>query len=103
MAIAEMYTRSYLEDMRALNVIPPDIQPRAAGHILHGSDRLRQVNLQSAKDVKLQADLESQQEGERRLDQSLLELVATSFIAGFTIVFGMAALSLAHAAERRGK
>jgi cysteinyl-tRNA synthetase len=33
MQIAEMYTRSYLEDMRSLNVIPPDIQPRAAGHI----------------------------------------------------------------------
>lgn len=33
MQIAEMYTRSYLRDMDALNVIPPDIQPRAAGHI----------------------------------------------------------------------
>ncbi len=33
MAIAETYTRSYLADMRALNVVPPDIQPRAAGHI----------------------------------------------------------------------
>ncbi|WP_265111569.1 formate/nitrite transporter family protein [Halosolutus halophilus] len=31
-------------------------------------------------------------EGERRLNQSLLELAATSFIAGFTIVFGIAAL-----------
>lgn len=28
------------------------------------------------------------EEGERRLDQSRLELAATSFIAGFTIVFG---------------
>jgi cysteinyl-tRNA synthetase len=33
MQIAEMYTRSYLQDMDALNVMPPDIQPRAAGHI----------------------------------------------------------------------
>jgi formate/nitrite transporter FocA (FNT family) len=33
-------------------------------------------------------------EGERRLDQSLLELMATSFIAGFTIVFGIAALGV---------
>lgn len=33
MQIAEMYTRSYLQDMDSLNVIPPDIQPRAAGHI----------------------------------------------------------------------
>ncbi|WP_132057222.1 formate/nitrite transporter family protein [Halorussus amylolyticus] len=37
-------------------------------------------------------------EGERRLDQSLLELVSTSFIAGFTIVFGMAALGIVEAA-----
>jgi cysteinyl-tRNA synthetase len=33
MAVAEMYGRSYMEDMKALNVLPPDIQPRAAGHI----------------------------------------------------------------------
>lgn len=32
------------------------------------------------------------EEGERRLDQSLLEPVSTSFIAGFTIVFGIVAL-----------
>jgi formate/nitrite transporter FocA (FNT family) len=38
------------------------------------------------------------EEGERRLDQSLLELVATSFIAGFTVVFGVVALGLVHAA-----
>ncbi len=36
-------------------------------------------------------------EGERRLDQSLLELVATGFIAGFTIVFGVVALGIVHA------
>lgn len=36
-------------------------------------------------------------EGERRLDQSLVELVATSFIAGFTIVFGIAALGIVRA------
>jgi cysteinyl-tRNA synthetase len=33
MQIAEMYGRSYQEDMQALNVLPPDIQPRATGHI----------------------------------------------------------------------
>lgn len=37
-------------------------------------------------------------EGKRRLDQSLLELVATSFIAGFTIIFGTVALAITHAA-----
>lgn len=38
------------------------------------------------------------EEGERRLDQSLLELVSTGFIAGFTIIFGIVALGIAHAA-----
>jgi cysteinyl-tRNA synthetase len=33
MQIAERYTRSYLEDMSALGVLPPDIAPRATGHI----------------------------------------------------------------------
>lgn len=36
-------------------------------------------------------------EGERRLDQSLLELVSNGFIAGFTIVFGIIALGVTHA------
>lgn len=36
-------------------------------------------------------------EGERRLDQSRVELVSTSFIAGFTIVFGIVAQGIAHA------
>lgn len=34
------------------------------------------------------------EEGRRRLDQTLLELTATGFIAGFTIVFGIAALGI---------
>ncbi|PSP78427.1 transport [Halobacteriales archaeon QS_1_68_20] len=33
-------------------------------------------------------------EGQRRLDQPLLELVSTSFIAGFTFVFGVVALGI---------
>lgn len=37
------------------------------------------------------------EEGKRRLDQSLLELVSNGFIAGFTIVFGIAALAIVHA------
>ena len=36
-------------------------------------------------------------EGQRRLDQSLLELISTAFIAGFTIVFGIIALGVTHA------
>ncbi|MFC7194011.1 formate/nitrite transporter family protein [Halosimplex aquaticum] len=39
----------------------------------------------------------SVEEGERRLDQSLLELASTSFIAGFTIVFGVVALGIVEA------
>jgi len=37
------------------------------------------------------------EEGHRRLDQSLLELVSTSFIAGFTIIFGIVALGIVEA------
>ena len=33
MAIAEYYTRSYFEDMDAINCLRPDICPRATGHI----------------------------------------------------------------------
>ena len=33
MEIIEFYTRSYFEDMDALNVIRPDISPRASGHV----------------------------------------------------------------------
>ena len=34
MQIAELYTRSYYEDMDALGVVRPDIAPRATGHII---------------------------------------------------------------------
>lgn len=33
MALAEFYTRSYFEDMDALNCVRPDVSPRASGHI----------------------------------------------------------------------
>ena len=33
MELAERYTRSYFQDMDALNVVRPDISPRASGHI----------------------------------------------------------------------
>lgn len=33
MQIAETYTRRFFEDMARLNVLPPDIAPRATGHI----------------------------------------------------------------------
>ncbi|UCC21595.1 MAG: cysteine--tRNA ligase [Planctomycetota bacterium] len=34
MALAELYTRSYFEDMDRLNCVRPDISPRASGHII---------------------------------------------------------------------
>jgi cysteinyl-tRNA synthetase len=34
MAVAEYYMRSYFEDMDRLNVVRPDISPRATGHIV---------------------------------------------------------------------
>jgi cysteinyl-tRNA synthetase len=33
MEVVENYTRSYFEDMDALNIVRPDISPRASGHI----------------------------------------------------------------------
>lgn len=42
----------------------------------------------------------SAEEGERRLDQRLLELLSTGFIAGFTIVFGIIALAIVEALAR---
>lgn len=38
-------------------------------------------------------------DGERRLDQSTVELASTSFIAGFTIVIGIAAQGIVHAID----
>lgn len=34
MAVVERYTRSYFEDMDRLNILRPDISPRATGHII---------------------------------------------------------------------
>jgi len=33
MEVAERYTRSFHASMQALNILPPDIEPRASGHI----------------------------------------------------------------------
>ena len=40
------------------------------------------------------------EEGRRRLDQGLMTLLATGFIAGFTIIFGSAAQALIHSAAQ---
>jgi cysteinyl-tRNA synthetase len=41
MQVAEAYTRSYFEDMDALNVLRPDISPRASGHITEQIELIR--------------------------------------------------------------
>jgi len=43
MAIAEMYTRRYFEDMDRLNVLRPDISPRASGHIVEQIEHVRRL------------------------------------------------------------
>ncbi|MDQ7024335.1 MAG: cysteine--tRNA ligase [Anaerolineae bacterium] len=82
MQIAEMYGRSYQADMAALNVLPPDIQPRATGHIpeqiemiqeLIASEHAYEVNGSVYFDVTSAPDygklsnrrLEEQEEGTR--------------------------------------
>jgi cysteinyl-tRNA synthetase len=43
MQVAEAYTRSFFEDMDALNVLRPDISPRATGHITEQIEIIRQL------------------------------------------------------------
>lgn len=43
MQIAESITRSYFEDMDALNVLRPDISPRATGHIIEQIEIVKQL------------------------------------------------------------
>jgi cysteinyl-tRNA synthetase len=43
MEIAETYTRSYFEDMDALDVVRPDISPRATGHISEQVEIIKQL------------------------------------------------------------
>ncbi len=43
MEIAEFYTRSYFEDMDALNLLRPDISPRASGHIVEQIEMAKEL------------------------------------------------------------
>ena len=43
MEIAESYTRSYFEDMDSLNLLRPDISPRASGHIPEQIDLVKEL------------------------------------------------------------
>lgn len=42
-ALAEFYTRSYFEDMDALNCVRPDISPRATGHIIEQIELVKKL------------------------------------------------------------
>ena len=43
MAIAETYTRRYFEDMDRLNVVRPDISPRASGHMVEQIEHVKRL------------------------------------------------------------
>lgn len=43
MAVAEMYTRRYFEDMDRLNVQRPDISPRASGHVIEQIELVKRL------------------------------------------------------------
>jgi len=43
MQVAEKFTRSYFEDMDRLNVLRPDISPRASGHIIEQIELVRRL------------------------------------------------------------
>jgi cysteinyl-tRNA synthetase len=43
MAVAEYYTRRYFEDMDSLNIIRPDISPRATGHIIEQIELIKEL------------------------------------------------------------
>jgi cysteinyl-tRNA synthetase len=53
MELAEKYTRSYYEDMDALDVLRPDIAPRATGHIIEQIEMVKRLlNAGLAYEVK---------------------------------------------------
>lgn len=43
MEVAEYYTRRYHEAMRALNVLPPSIEPHATGHIIEQQELVKAI------------------------------------------------------------
>jgi len=43
MAVVETFTRSYFEDMDALNVLRPDISPRASGHVIEQIELVKRL------------------------------------------------------------
>lgn len=53
MQLAEMYTRSYYDDMDALNVVRPDIAPRASGHI---TEQIALIETLIARDLAYEAN-----------------------------------------------
>jgi len=78
MEVAEEYTRSYFEDMDALNVLRPDISPRASGHIIEQIElvkRLLETGHAYEADGNVYFDVESWPEYGKLSGRSLDEMV----------------------------
>ncbi len=43
MEVVQMFTNSFHEDMAKLNVLPPDIEPRASGHIIEQIEMIQEI------------------------------------------------------------
>ena len=43
MEVAQYYTDRYHDAMRALNVLPPSIEPHASGHIIEQIEMTREI------------------------------------------------------------
>ncbi|WP_205501528.1 cysteine--tRNA ligase [Rufibacter psychrotolerans] len=43
MEVVEKYTNSFHQDMARLNVLPPDIEPRASGHIIEQIEMIKEI------------------------------------------------------------
>jgi cysteinyl-tRNA synthetase len=43
MEVVQHYSNRYHQDMQALNVLPPDIEPRASGHIIEQIEMIREI------------------------------------------------------------
>ncbi|AKQ44397.1 cysteinyl-tRNA synthetase [Rufibacter radiotolerans] len=43
MEVVQQYTNSFHEDMARLNVLPPDIEPRASGHIIEQIEMIQEI------------------------------------------------------------
>src|SRR5690606_35026354 len=43
MEVVQQYTNSFHQDMALLNILPPDIEPRASGHIIEQIEMIQEI------------------------------------------------------------